>query len=144
MALGCSRTVILDSRQGYGCDVAVGHVPEPVVPEAEHFESGVGPHRCCKCITELAIEGAMCGGQVGEQERCLQHIQLRHPVSQIAGGEIAHEHLPGLDQIEEIGVGPPIVHDVPGDIDHDVALGSFLDSPLEGVETVAMGALTGP
>ena len=116
----------------------------PLSQNPEDFESGVGPHRCGERVAELAIEGTMGGGQVGKQERGLQHIQLRYPVPEIAGGEVAHEHLPRLDQIEQIGVGPPVVHDVPGDVDGDVALGSLLDGPLEGVETVAVGALTWP
>ena len=50
----------------------------------------------------------------------------------------------GLDEIEQVGVGPALVHDVPGDFHLDLAVGPVLDGPFEGVETVPMSALPWP
>ena len=73
--------------------VTVGHVAESVVPETEGLEPGLGPDRPLQGVPQGSIESSVGVGEVMEEVRGLDDIQLGHTISQVARGEIAKEHL---------------------------------------------------
>jgi isopropylmalate/homocitrate/citramalate synthase len=82
--------------------------------------------------------------EVVEEERGLQHVELGYTPSLIAGGKVAKEHLACLDQLEEVGVRPAFVHDIPGDVYGDLAVGLRLHDPLERGQAGTVGATFRP
>src|SRR5690606_34429654 len=96
------------------------------------------PHRFRHLLTQVTVERPMGARQVVEQEGHLQDIQLGNARTQVARGEVAHEHLPALHEDEEIGVPSTLVHDVPGDPNLDLARRFLYDHVPEAGEAPAM------